>query len=32
VLAYRLGEDGYVADREPTSLAWLLNGAVPDLG
>jgi Uma2 family endonuclease len=31
VLMYRLGAGGYIAEREPQSLAWLLNGPVPDL-
>ena len=31
VLMYRFGSAGYEPEREPTQLAWLLNGAVPEL-
>jgi Uma2 family endonuclease len=31
VLMYHLSEDEYIAERETQSLAWLLNGSVPDL-
>ena len=29
---YRLGSAGYEPEREPTQLAWLVNGAVPEIG
>jgi Uma2 family endonuclease len=29
---FRLARDGYTYEREPTSLAWLLNDAPPDVG
>jgi hypothetical protein len=31
VVMYQLGESEYIAERDPQSLAWLLNGSVPDL-
>jgi Uma2 family endonuclease len=32
VQMFRLTEDGYAPEREPTSMTWLLNAPVPDLG